>query len=72
MVFAIGSRRDTMNKLEVIDKIKEILRNHCEDPAEEIMKMGTAMTEIGKALKGKSYAESRAIIDSVQLLTEVE
>ena len=60
-----------MTKLEVIQHVREILAEHCEDPSDALIKEGQAVMEIGKALKGMSLAEARATLNAVAQLEEV-
>lgn len=54
-----------MNKIDVVAKVQEILRTRCDDPAEQIIMEGEALVAIGKALKGLSMSEARAVIQAV-------
>lgn len=60
-----------MTKLEVIQKVNEILKQHCDNPSEQMVKEGQALVAIGKALKGMSIAEARATMRAVEELTIV-
>lgn len=60
-----------MNKLEVIQHVREILRDCCDDPAESMIREGEALVAIGKALKGMSRAEARATLNAVAQLEDV-
>jgi hypothetical protein len=60
-----------MTKLELLGEIREILAGCCEDPADAMIKQGEALAAIGKALKGKSIAEARAIINAVGQIEEI-
>jgi hypothetical protein len=51
-----------MTKQKALLRIGEILNRYCDDPIAEMMKEGTAMLEIAKALEGQSLQEARAII----------
>lgn len=57
-----------LNRMELVGKIREIIGSHSNDPAEELIELGTAMVEIGKALKGQSPANARAILAAVTAL----
>ena len=57
-----------MNRLEVVNKIREIIDADTEDPAEELVKMGEVLIKIGKALKGLSVEESRKVLRAVTVL----
>ena len=57
-----------MNRLEVVNKIREIIDADTEDPAEELVKMGETLVKIGKALKGLSVEESRKVLRAVTVL----
>lgn len=60
-----------MSKLEAIQKCREILNSNTADPAEEMITTGKVLMEIGKVLKGRSICESRAIMQSVALMSDV-
>jgi hypothetical protein len=57
-----------MTKFECLQKCREILDAHCEDPARALEESGLALMEIGKALKGQTPNDARAIIRSLQAL----
>lgn len=57
-----------MNQMEMVSKIQEVLADNCDDPATEIIKLGTAMVAIGTVLKELPLSECRAIISAVQTL----
>lgn len=61
-----------MTKQDVILKIQDVLSSECANPAEEISKLGRALTSIGAALQGMSVAEARATIAAVSALSDVE
>jgi len=54
-----------INRVELVQKVREIIGEHTNDPAEEMIALGTAMVEIGKALRGRSLPDQRAIIAAV-------
>ena len=60
-----------MTKIEVIKQVREILAQRCEDPSDAMIKQGQALVEIGRALKGMSLSEAKAIINAVDQLEEV-
>ena len=60
-----------MTKLEVMKKVHEILADHCEDPADAMIKQGDALAAIGHALKGMSVAEARVTMHAVSQLEDV-
>ena len=57
-----------MNRLEVVNKIREIIDADTDDPAEELVKMGEVLVKIGQALKGLSVEESRKVLRAVTVL----
>jgi hypothetical protein len=57
-----------MNKVEIVQSIREILRSNADDPVEEIIKHGKALVAIGEALKGLPLRDAKAIIESVMAL----
>lgn len=54
-----------MQKLEIVEKVRQILKSHCEDPADQIIKEGETLVAIGKALKGLGLHEARAVMRAV-------
>ncbi len=54
-----------MNKMDIVQKIQNILGTHCDDPAEQIIMEAEALLAIGKALKGLSLPEARAVMRAV-------
>lgn len=57
-----------MTRIELVRKVQEVLNQHAEDPAEELIKTGEALIALGKALKGRSRAEAMAIITAAASL----
>jgi hypothetical protein len=57
-----------LNRMELVNKIREIIGAHSNDPAEEMIALGTAILQIGQALKGQSPADAKAILAAVQAL----
>ena len=57
-----------MNRLEVINKIREIIDADTDDPAEELVKMGEVLIKIGKSLQGLSIEEARKVLRAVTVL----
>ena len=57
-----------MNRLEVVNKIREIIDADTDDPAEELVKMGEVLIKIGQALQGLSVEESRKVLRAVTVL----
>ena len=57
-----------MNRLEVINKIREIIDADTDDPAEELVKMGEVLVKIGKSLQGLSIEEARKVLRAVTVL----
>lgn len=66
-----NQNKDRMTKLEVMNQVREILLERCEDPADAMIKQGEALVAIGKALKGMSLAEARATMNAVAQLEQV-
>lgn len=60
-----------MTKVELLSRVHEILSDHCEDPADVMIKHGHALVAIGNALKGMSLAEARATMNAVAQLEDV-
>ena len=58
-----------LNKSETVQKIVEVLDTATNDPADELIKMGEVLIEVGKALKGRSGHEARGIITAVQAIS---
>jgi len=61
----IDMTQTKINRMELLDQVRDIIKEHCNDPAEELITLGTAMVDIGKALKGQSPAEARAILTAI-------
>jgi len=59
------------DRAEVLTMLHEVIMDTTEDPADSIIKMGTALVEMGKALKGVSSADAKAIIKSVMELHSI-
>ena len=57
-----------MNRLEVVNKIREIIDADTDDPAEELVKMGEVLIKIGKSLQGLSIEEARKVLRAVTVL----
>jgi len=60
-----------MCKTEIVEKCLEVLQKECDDPAQELIKIGNALVGIGNALKGMSLADARATIMAVSQLVVV-
>ena len=60
-----------MQQTEILKQINEILKDQCDDPALEIIKNGKCLMDIGKALKGKTQAEARSIMQAVEAMKDV-
>lgn len=60
-----------MVKTEIIEKCMEILQRECDDPAQELIKMGNALVGIGNAVKGLSIVEARATIQAAAQLAVI-
>ena len=61
-----------MNKLELVEKVRQILDSSYEDPAEQIIKEGEALAQIGYALKGLNIHDARAAIKAVAVLEGID
>lgn len=62
-----------MMRIEVVKKCNEILLSHCDDPSDELIKIGKAIVAIGQALKGMSISDARETMEAVKhlnLITE--
>lgn len=57
-----------LNRVELLHKLMEIVRSCTNDPADELIALGNALTEAGAVLKGRSAADQRAIIIALQVL----
>ena len=57
-----------MNRIEVMSKVREVLDTKTADPADELIALGQALVGIGKALKGQSSHDARAILRAVSEL----
>lgn len=63
-----GDDGGSMNRLEVVNKIREIIDADTDDPAEELVKMGEVLIKIGKSLQGLSIEEARKVLRAVTVL----
>ena len=54
-----------LNRVDLLNKVNEILRRNTNDPADELIRTGKALQEIGEALKGIPAAEARAVLTAV-------
>lgn len=61
-----------MTHMEMIRKISEILDDNCEEPADEIFKVGKCLQEIGSVLKGRSLTDARAIMQAVASMQQIK
>jgi hypothetical protein len=57
-----------LNRVELLNKLMEIVRSYSNDPADELIALGKALAEAGAVLKGRSAADQRAIIIALQVL----
>jgi hypothetical protein len=57
-----------LNRVELLNKLMEIVRSYTNDPADELIALGNALAEAGAVLKGHSAADQRAIIIALQVL----
>lgn len=53
------------SKIDVLNKVREVLRTKADDPIEELRATGLAMVAIADALKPLSAPEARATIEAV-------
>ena len=53
-----------MTKLEVLEKVRQILHDRCDDPSAQIIAEGESLVAIGNALKGLDLHEARAVIQA--------
>jgi hypothetical protein len=53
------------NRVELVQKISEILKTDCADPVESMIAEAEAMLKIARALRGQGPAEARAIMRAV-------
>jgi hypothetical protein len=54
-----------LNRNDLLAKVREVIYASSNEPAEELIAMGQALTKIGEALRGQSGADCRAIITAV-------
>ena len=59
------------SRAETLGLLHEVIMDKTEDPADDIVAMGTALVEMGKVLKGVSSADAKAIIKSVMELHSI-
>jgi len=59
------SKSAKINRVELMQKIKQIIDMHSNDPVEEIAALGQALLDISKALEGQSSADAKAILAAV-------
>jgi hypothetical protein len=57
-----------LNRVELLNKLMEIVRSCTTDPADELIALGNALVEAGAVLKGHSVADQRATIIALQVL----
>lgn len=55
----------TAERVELVAKIHEIIQTTTNEPAEELINFGTALTKIGETLRGISVADARQILKAV-------
>ena len=55
-------------QLQTVELIREILQEETDEPAAELIKIGTALIRIGEALRGLPLSEARKIIKAVDIL----
>jgi len=61
-----------MTKLEVLERIKEVLDAKCDAPADELVRLGECLVAIGEALKPLSNEDAKVVMRSVAILSGVE
>jgi hypothetical protein len=57
-----------LNRVELLNKLMEIVRSCANDPADDLIALGNALIEAGAVLKDRSAADQRAIIIALQVL----
>lgn len=55
-------------RIEVVNKVREVLEDCTEDPAVELRKFGEAIVKIADALKGLSLADAKNVMRAVATL----
>lgn len=61
-----------LSRLEMVERIKEIIRQATNDLAEELITLGASLVKIGETLRGQSIADSRRILKSVAILEGID
>jgi hypothetical protein len=61
-----------MTNMDMIRKISEVLDKNCDEPSEEMIKMGKCLQQIGGILKGKSLSDARSIMEAVKAMTQIK
>ena len=56
------------SRIEIVEKVLEVLRDATEDPGAELIRIGNALAEVGEALKGRSVKECQGIMTAVEQL----
>lgn len=58
-----------LSRMELLDKLSEIVNASTNDPAEDLIAIGQALQKIGEALRGQSLPDARAIITAVRAVS---
>lgn len=61
-----------MTNMDMIRKISEVLDDNCDEPAEEMIRVGKCLQQIGAVLKGKSLSDARSIMEAVKAMTQIK
>jgi predicted NBD/HSP70 family sugar kinase len=65
-------RRRTIDATDVITRILEVLQKQCDNPADEIRRMGKALIGVADALEGISRANAIDILNAVALVERAQ
>lgn len=57
-----------MKHLDVVQRIGEVMHRGCDSPADELIKMGKTLMDIGTILKEFTPSEGRSILRAVMAL----
>lgn len=56
------------SRIALVQTLNQIICDATTDPAEELVVIGEALAKIGRALKGQSVTDMRAIIKAVTVM----
>jgi hypothetical protein len=59
---------ERVNRVELVNRVNEIIQSSTRDPAKDLQAIGQAMVEMGKALEGLPASEARAVLRAVMEL----